>query len=266
MGENRVHRWFSDKPSFALPFVCMHIQPPLDPKMIEDLIAKDPKYLESQVHQMTPLDRAIQFGHLENAKLLWKKGGRPNLEIYRDGECTPVHSAAESTDTSLLKWVFTEEVLPLHVLNAKDEENMTPLDTAIQNGYLESAKLLWEMGGRPKLDEVYCDGEWTPLYDTVRWGYTTILKWGFTEGVLPLHILKNKCDGRTLLDVAISYRIQETVAFLQDLQQVCTTFLAMHCAKRDYRQMCVLRRLPDELLNMVVEEVAARHNLKVVWH
>ena len=251
MDSHFIHRLLNS----PFPFISLHIQPP-DPKITEDQIAKD-------YQEWTPLDEAISWGDLESAKRLWKKGRQPNLDVYRDGERTPVHSFASRT---VLKWVFTEKVLPLYVLNVKDDENHTPLDNAIHDGDLETAKLLWEMGGRPNLDEVYCDGEWSPLYDTVRWGCTTILKWGFTEGVLPLHILKNKCDGRTLLDVAISYRIQETVAFLRDLQQVCTTFLAIQLAKRDHRQMCVLRRLPNELLDMVVEEVAARHNRKVVWH
>ena len=73
-------------------------------------------------------------------------------------------------------------------------------------------------------------------------------------------MLKNKRYGRTPLDVAS----EENAVLLLRLIYVEPVFLAMHRAKRDHRQ-CVLRRLPNELLDMVVDEVAARFHLKVEW-
>ena len=90
------------------------------------------------------------------------------------------------------------------------------------------------------------------------------LKWVFAENILSRDVLKiENVNGKTPLDKAISRKKWETAALFRRLLHLDPVFLAMQCAKRDHN--CVLRRLPDELLDMVVDEVAARHNLKVVW-
>ena len=213
----------------------------------------------------TLFDIAIEYGRLDMMQYLWDMGGRPNLDIYRDGKHTPVHMAADNTYIATLEWVFENKVLPLRVLNIKSKYELTPLDIAIRAGKLENAKLLWgEMGGRPNL-KIYRNGEWTPVHWAALYGYTVTLTWVFKEKVLSLDVLNIKdCDGLTPLDVAISEKKWETAALLRRLQ-INLIFLAMHRAKRDFHQMCVLRRLPDELLDMVVDEVAARFNLVVVW-
>ena len=150
------------------------------------------------------------------------------------------------------------------IVHIKDDCEWTPLDVAIEYGDLDIAQFLCGMGGRPNLD-IYRDGEWTPMHTAAWWGKTTILKWVFKEGILPLRVLNIKDhNGKTPLDRAIFQKKWETVAFLRRLLHLDPVFLAMQRAKHDYHQ-CVLRRLPDELLDMVVDEAAARHNLKVVW-
>ena len=208
--------------------------------------------------EWSPLDVAIARGKLKMAKYLWKMGGRPNLKNYRDGENTPMHSVAQK---DILEWVFENKVLPLRVLNSKDCYRWTPLDEAISRGKLETAKFIWEMGGRPNLEH-YRDGKWTSVHEAAYYGKTTTLKWVFAKGVLPLDMLniKNQYD-RTPLDE--SFRCNRTAALLRRLIHLDPVFLAMHRAKRD--RQCVLRRLPDELLDMIVDVVGARHGLKVVW-
>ena len=202
-------------------------------------------------------------GRLEMAKFLFEKGGRPNLDAYCDGDTTPVHIAACWERIATLKWVFKENVLSLDVLNIKSDRGWTVLDNAISCENLEAAQYLWMMGGRPNLEIYNCDGKWlTPMHCAARYGKTTAtLKWVFAKGVLPLRVLQIKDEQKmTPLDIAN----KETAAFLQHLVYVNPVFLAMQCAKRDYHQ-CVLRRLPDELLDMVVDEVAVRFRLKVEW-
>ena len=217
--------------------------------------------------EWTPLDEAIARGKLEIAQSLFENGRRPNLEKYRDGVWTPVHDAAKYEYATTLEWVFENKVLPLRTLNIKDQDKWTPLDVAIAFGKLETAKCLWDnMGGRPNLDEVYCDGKWTPVHDAAK--YATILEWAFKENILPLSVLQNKNrSGCTPLDKAISENQWETASLLRRLMYVDPVFLAMQRAKRDHNHQCVLllRRLPTELLDMVVDEVAARHGLQVVW-
>ena len=97
----------------------------------------------------TPLDIAIEHGHLEMAKFLWEEGGRPNLDAYCDGEWTPVHEAALYGEIAILKWVFAKGVLPLRVLQIKDEEKMTPLDVAIAYEELETAAIIRRLQVEP---------------------------------------------------------------------------------------------------------------------
>ena len=220
------------------------------------------------------LDHAIGCRRLKIAQFLYAMGERPNIpQNYRDGIYTPIHQVAFWGHTEILKWVFKEKVLLLlDVLKIKDFNGWTPLDFTIAYGRLETAKYLWEMDGRPNPD-AYRDGIYTPVHSAAQYRYTEILKWVFAEDVLPLRVLNIKNMGNSLfclqierkgtpLDCAIFEREWETAALLQRLL-FNSIFLAMQRAKRDYR--CMLRRLPNELLDMVVDEVAARfHHLRVV--
>ena len=214
--------------------------------------------------KMTPFDVAIVHGDLEIAQFFFEKGGRPNLDIYRDGVYTPVHEIAQDGHTKTLEWVFKEEVLPMRrVLNIKDDNGWTPLDCAIAHGNLEIAQYLWGIDGQPNL-EMYCNEKITPVHHAALYGHNAVLEWFFTKGILPLRVLNVKYEcGWAPLDFAIHRHNIQTAALLRRLP-INAAFLALHHAKRDYYQ-CVLRRLPDELLDMVVDEVAARFHLKIIW-
>ena len=214
--------------------------------------------------QWTPFDVAIAHGKLDTVQFLFEMGGRPNLDIYnRDRILTPVHCAARHGYTVTLKWVFTKNVLSLDVLNAQNACCQTPLDDAIAWGKLEMVQYLWKKGGRPNLEN-YRDGKNTPVHRAALRGYITTLEWVFTENVLSLDVLNSKNnDKRTPLDCAIDRKCQKTTNLLRRLMYVDPVFLALQRAKRD--QNSLLRRLPNELLDMVVEEVAARFDFVVEW-
>ena len=152
------------------------------------------------------------------------------------------------------------------IVHIKDCLGWTPLDVVIASGKLDIAKFLFEKDGRPNLDIYHCDKKYTPVHHAVLSRHTDTLKWAFTKNVLSLDVLKNEYLKMTPLDYAIYEEEWETAALIQRLIHLDPVFLAMQRAKRDYHQMCVLRRLPDELLDMVVDEVAARFHIKVVWH
>ena len=205
---------------------------------------------------LTPLDYAIRFGTLDIVQFLWKMGSRPNLDAYDHGINTPAHHIK---DVAIPKWVFTEGVLTLRVLKIKNEIGWTPLDRAIACGKPEIANYLWEIGGRSNLEGCYN----SPVHHAIRYRHTETLKWAFKNKVFPLRVLNAKdCNGRTPLDIIMSQKEWETAAFLQH-HLFNPVFLAMQLAKHDYQ--CVLRRLPNELLDMVVDKVAAHFHLKVVW-
>ena len=239
-----------------------------DFERVKRIVAENPKSVNVKDSLWeTPLDYTISGGKVEIAKFLFEMGGRPNPEIYCDGKCTPVHWAARNRHTGTLKWVFKEKVLPIDILKIKDNLERTPLDAAITCGSLETAKFLWEMGGRPNFEIYHYNRRNSPIHSAAEYGDTDILKWVFTKKILPLSVLNVKdYYNQTPLDVAIDEREWETAALLRRLLYVEPAFLAMQRAKRDHHQYCVLRRLPDELLDMIVDEVAARFNLVVVWH
>ena len=218
----------------------------------------------------TPLDYAIKYGNLEIVQFLWEKGSRANPDAYLDKDITPAHRIKH---VAVLEWVFFEKgALPLRVFNIRDPYGMTPLDDAIAFQNLEMAKLLWEINKQNKRNKRPNHDisrnrylRHTPVHWAALYGKTATLEWIYTEGVFPLHVFNAKNHNReTPLDVAIHQKKWETVAFLRRLMYVDPVFLAMHRAKRDHPQ-CVLRRLPNELLDMIVDEVASRHGLKVVW-
>ena len=212
---------------------------------------------------MTLLDEAIASGNLEIVKFLWEKDVHPNSKLYRDRRKTPVHWAVEYGFTDTLEWVFAENILPLRVLNIGDRDEWTLLDFAIAYGKLRTIQYLWGEGVQPNL-EVYRDEKFTPVHMAV---YTMRpprrLQWVFAENILPLRVLNVRVGRWTPLDIAIN-KSSEATAILRRIL-IDPVFLAMQRAKRDHCQCCVMRRLPNELLDMVVDEVAARYQLKVVW-
>ena len=172
-----------------------------------------------------------------------------------------IFDAVHNANFEEVKRIVTDNPKSVHI---KDDWRRTPLDVAIEYGKLEIAKFLWKKGGRPNL-ETYRDGEWSLVHNAAWWEDTAILEWVFAEKVLPLRVLNIKNRKKmTPLDVAICCRRWKTVDLLRRLLHLDPVFLAMQRAKRDYHQ-CVLRKLPNELLDMVVDEVATRHGLKVVW-
>ena len=224
-------------------------------RMVKRLIARG-------IH--ADLDIAIAYGQLEIAQWIWNKGGRSKPKNYQNGIYTPIHNASEHGKIAMLKWIFDVGILTLDKINTKDGWNKTPLDRAIATGQLEAAKWLQKKGGRPNLG-VYCDKRHTAVHSAVVYDKAATLEWVFAESVLPQSVFQIKNgQGMTPLDIAIEKKHWQIANLLGRLLHLDPVFLAMQRAKRDYHQ-CVLRRLPDELLDTIVEEVAARFYLKVKW-
>ena len=219
----------------------------------------------------TALDHSIASGNLVNAKNLWENGERPK-GTYHDSFESPVHSAAYSGHTSTLEWVFEHNILPRTILCFKDVDEFFPLDAAMYGGCVETAKLLWEYGGRSNLDGIYfnpliCE---TPIHTAAYTRNIDMLKWTFENGILPLEVLDIDAGEGTPLDIAMDRRDCEvTINYLKNIHKtkllIKTIFPAMQRAKRDHRGGTLLRRLPHELLDMVVDEVAARAQRRVEW-
>ena len=144
------------------------------------------------------------------------------------------------------------------IVKSKTHHGWTVFDCAIAWGTLEIAQYIWKNGGRPSLvDDLYRDGEYSPLHEAVRFGEPATLKWVLETNIFPFRVFQFKDNIMFgLLDHAVISKRWETATILQNLFQVYSVFLAMQRAKRDHQ--CVLCRLPNELLDMVVDEVAAR--------
>ena len=238
-------------------------------KKVKRMVNEYPKIMHNKDgNGWTSLDIAIKCGNLEIAKFLFENGVRPNVEEYYEDEIsTPMKSVVIWGRTAILEWIIEKEVLPLDVLRKiKDRFGRALLDNAIASGQLEIMKILWEIGVKPNLDAYHENHYSSPVSAAVQNGRIATLKWVFAKGVLPLRVLQTKGEfEKTPLDFAISEKDWKTTAFLRRLlSDVDSVFLAIQRAKRDTHQ-CVLRRLPDELLDMVVDEVAARFRLKVEW-
>ena len=148
----------------------------------------------------------------------------------------------------------------------KDRDGWTPSDSAIAWGKPEIAQFLWEKGGRPNFD-LYRDGMKSPVHFAAYYGHYSSTKWAFEKCVLSPALFKTKDQMQwTPMGYALMGKHRDIPKLLRKIYQrlpVDPVFLAMQCAKRDHQ--CVLRRLPDELLDMVVDEVAARFGLGVEW-
>ena len=211
-------------------------------------------------HQWTPFDCAISSGNLKMAQYLWEMGGRPNLEIYRDGKDTPVHQAVQYRGPVNLEWIFAHKFVPLdRMLEIKNSDGRTLLDLSIFHNNLKAAKFFWENGGKLNPNFYYRDREWNIVHYCASRGRTAMLRWIFEEGVVSLkvlHIRNNR--GRTPLDVTIECDCLEMATFLRKFYMVDMVRM-MWLAKRDCNTL--LRKLPDELLDMIVEKIATGFNL-----
>lgn len=225
---------------------------------VKDLVAEDPKIMEGRWDYQTPLSFAIAHGKLEIAQFLWEKCGRVMIESD-DSSTNPVPRAAVCGHLATLKWAFEEKVLsPDTLINSgiKHNAGLIPLDYAIVFGQLDIAQFLWENGRQfsKQFNKQFIN---VRRYHIFRSHIYT-----FHEQILPIRWSLFDFE-HVELARSTSREISKNVSLFQKRIYVDPVFLAMQRAKRDHQ--CVLCRLPNELLDMVVDEVAARFRLKVEW-
>ena len=89
----------------------------------------------------TPLDNAIKYKRTKTADLLRKHGGKMGNWLNADDF---IHSAASAGHIEAVKQNLANGV----DVNAIDDEDLTPLDTAIRRKHSETADLLRKHGGK----------------------------------------------------------------------------------------------------------------------
>jgi len=98
------------------------------------------------------LDRSFEFGHLKNAELLLKAGGKPkhiSEQKFESGRTNPYEEMMVSmaNDAKIVRRFLEAGVDP----NAKDTSGCTALINASLNDNAESVSLLLEAGANPNL-------------------------------------------------------------------------------------------------------------------
>lgn len=82
-------------------------------------------------------------GHMEAAELLVEKGA--NIMAETSSKMTPLHGAAEGGRAELIR-LFLEKGDKMALVNARDADNKTAFDLAMQGKHAAVVKVLKEMG------------------------------------------------------------------------------------------------------------------------
>ncbi len=85
-----------------------------------------------------PLGLACFFGHMESAEYLISAGARVNSPSGNKLKVTPLHSAAASEHTAIVKLLLEHGADP----NVREQGDFTPLHAAAQNGDIASIRAL----------------------------------------------------------------------------------------------------------------------------
>lgn len=111
--------------------------------VVEREIERDPHAVSSfGADGHTPLGLACFFGHDEVVELLLARGANPNTESRNFQRVAPIHSAAASGSTPIVRRLLDAGANP----RKEQETGFTALHTAAAAGDLEMAALLLERG------------------------------------------------------------------------------------------------------------------------
>eukprot|EP00057_Strongylocentrotus_purpuratus_P026850 XP_011681324.1 PREDICTED: ankyrin-1-like [Strongylocentrotus purpuratus] len=190
---------------------------PDDLKVMEYLIHIGSYLRKEDAKDSTPLNAAVQNGHIEALEYLITEGAKKN--IY-DG-MTPLYAAAELGNLDVVKYFISKgaevneedkrERIPLHGaatrghievmdyliqqgsdVNKKNNLKWTPFNAAVQYGHLEAVKVLMAKGAKQNRYSGM-----TPLFAAAQFGNLDIVKYFIfngadvneedDKGMIPLH-------------------------------------------------------------------------------
>lgn len=101
------------------------------------------RFLQADKSGRTALHWASISGHQETAELLVERGA--NLMAETSSKMTPLHGAAEGGRAELIRLFLTKGDKDA-LVNARDADNKTPFDLAMQGKHAAVVKALKEMG------------------------------------------------------------------------------------------------------------------------
>ena len=90
----------------------------------------------------TPINRALEYGYMNIAKLLIEKGA--NVNIKNNFGNSPLHFTANKNDEEMVQLLI--KCIDKTSINGQDNQGNTPLHNALENGYIKIAKLLIREG------------------------------------------------------------------------------------------------------------------------
>ena len=121
----------------------------------------------SDVHGITPLLLAAEYGHVNIVQLLMKLTENPNAP--RNTGFTPIHSAAIYGHLEVVRLLMTATTNP----NTPDKEGWTPIHCAAKEGNLEILRLLMTSTGNPNAPGNY---GWTSIHISAWKGHLDIIR------------------------------------------------------------------------------------------
>jgi ankyrin repeat protein len=115
---------------------------------VQEIIDRQPAVASAYAPDgFTPLGLAAFFGHVEVAHALLHAGADVNAASHNALKVAPLHSAVASRQTDLSRLLVEHGA----DVNAKQQEDFTPLMEAAQNGDLEIVNLLLASGADPQV-------------------------------------------------------------------------------------------------------------------
>ena len=121
----------------------------------------------ADVHGITPILLAAEYGHLNIVQLLMFLTENPNAP-RNDGR-SPIHCAAMTGHLEVVRLLMNSTTKP----DTRDIDGCSPIHFAAKYGHLEIVRLLMTVTTNPNSPDNY---GWTPIHFAVKYGHLEILR------------------------------------------------------------------------------------------